>query len=78
MFRAHLEFRLARLRLEVSNARDVAQENADASNDLRRVVWLFEWSNIASVKITSIWDGFSRIPAGRSARIEGIALFLAM
>jgi hypothetical protein len=66
MFRAHLEFRLARLRLEVSNARDVAQENADASNDLRRVVWLFEWSNIAAVKITSIWDGFHEyLLAGR-------------
>src|SRR6202008_102228 len=36
VFRAHLEFRLARLRLKVSNPRDVAQENADASNDLPR------------------------------------------
>jgi hypothetical protein len=33
VFRAYLGF-VARLHLKVSNARDVAQENADASNDL--------------------------------------------
>jgi hypothetical protein len=33
VFRAYLEF-VARLHLKVSNARDVAQENADASNAL--------------------------------------------